>query len=81
MEPKLLKERYGDRVVFWGGVDVQQFLPRVRPEDVPAHIESLIEILGRNGGYVMAPAHEIQDDVPAENIVAWIEEARGGCRP
>jgi len=76
MDPKVLKERYGDRVVFWGGVDVQQFLPRVSPEEVPAHVEELIEVLGRGGGYVMAPAHEIQDDVPAENIVAWIETAR-----
>jgi uroporphyrinogen decarboxylase len=76
MEPRRLKERYGARVVFWGGVDVQQFLPRARAEDVPAHVEELIDALGAGGGYVMAPAHEIQDDVPPENIVAWIEAAR-----
>lgn len=73
MEPASLKERFGDRIVFWGGVDVQQFLPRARREEVPDHIRQLLETLGEDGGYVMAPAHEIQDDVRAENIVTWVE--------
>ena len=34
--------------------------------------------LGRSGGYVMAPAHNMQDDVPPENIAAWVEEIGGG---
>lgn len=76
MEPALLKERFGDRVVFWGAVDVQQFLPKVSPAEIPPHIEHLIQVLGNRGGYVMAPAHEIQDDVPVENIVAWIESIK-----
>jgi len=41
------------------------------------HIRELIDILGENGGYIMAPAHEILGDVPAENIAAWIETTRG----
>ena len=73
MEPRRLKERFGDRIVFWGGVDVQQFLPKAKPDEVPTHIDNLLEILGENGGYVMAPAHEVQEDVPAVNIAAWIE--------
>jgi len=77
MEPKLLKNRFGDRIVFWGAVDVQQFLPGATPEEVPEHIQDLINVLGENGGYVMAPAHEIQDDVPPENIVAWIDTVHG----
>lgn len=77
MDPKMLKDRFGDRLVFWGAVDVQQFLPQATPEEIPAHVGQLISVLGQNGGYVMAPAHEIQDDVPAENIVAWIDAARG----
>jgi len=40
------------------------------------HVNELIDVLGENGGYIMAPAHEIQDDVPAENIAAWIETVR-----
>jgi uroporphyrinogen decarboxylase len=73
MDPRLLKSRFGERLVFWGAVDVQQFLPRATPEEIPEHVNDLLSLLGQNGGYVMAPAHEIQDDVPAENIVAWID--------
>lgn len=73
MDPRLLKSRFGDRLVFWGAVDVQQFLTRATPEEIPAHVNELLSVLGQNGGYVMAAAHEIQDDVPAENIVAWID--------
>jgi uroporphyrinogen decarboxylase len=77
MAPAALKARFGDRLTFWGAVDVQQFLPRAAVEDVPGHVKMLAEVLGANGGYVMAPAHEIQDDVSPENIVAWIEAIRG----
>jgi uroporphyrinogen decarboxylase len=73
MEPGLLKDRFGDRIVFWGGVDVQQFLPTATPDEIPKCVRDLISVLGANGGYVMAPAHEMQDDVPPENIVAWID--------
>ncbi|MFC1671505.1 uroporphyrinogen decarboxylase family protein [Planctomycetota bacterium] len=78
MDPASLKERCGDRLVFWGAVDVQQFLPRATREEIPVHVGELIRILGEHGGYVMAPAHEIQDDVPAENIAAWIDAVRVG---
>lgn len=73
MDPRLLKDRFGDRLVFWGAVDVQQFLPQAAREAVPDHVRALVRVLGEDGGYVMAPAHEIQDDVPAENILAWVE--------
>ena len=76
-----MKDRFGDRVVFWGGVDVQQFLPRATPDEVPAEVEELIAILGAEGGYVMAPAHQIQDDVPPENIVAWVEAVQRSSTP
>jgi uroporphyrinogen decarboxylase len=76
MEPESLKERFGDRIVFWGAVDVQKFLPAAKVEEIPRHIKLLIETMGKNGGYVMAPAHEIQEDVPAENIVAWVETVK-----
>ena len=76
MEPRLLKKTFGDAVVFWGAMDVQQFLPRASACETAAHARALVDILGRDGGYVMAPAHQIQDDVPAENIIAWIEAVR-----
>jgi len=43
---------------------------------VATHARELIQVLGKNGGYVMAPAHEMQDDIPAENIVAWVEAVK-----
>ena len=73
MEPQSLKERFGRQIVFWGAVDIQHFLRRATTKEIPAHIDELISVLGESGGYVMAPAHEIQDDVPPENIVAWVE--------
>ena len=77
MEPQKLKERFGDRIMFWGGVDVQQFLPLATPEQVRSRVQELAQTLGDRGGYVMAPAHEIQNDVPPENIIAWVEAAHG----
>ena len=77
MDPGLLKDRFGDRVVFWGAVDVQQFLPQSTCEEIPGLIGELISVLGHNGGYVMAPAHEILGDIPTENIVAWVDTVKG----
>ncbi|MDF1514695.1 MAG: hypothetical protein P1S60_12880 [Anaerolineae bacterium] len=49
MDPKRLKDRFGDRVVFGGAVDVQQFLPQASCEEIPERIHELIRILGWNG--------------------------------
>lgn len=73
MDPDILKDRFGDQLVFWGAVDVQQFLPHASRDEISPHIRELVSVLGEGGGYVMAPAHEILDDVPTENIVAWVE--------
>lgn len=77
MDPAQLKAACGDRLVLWGAVDVQQLLPRATPDEVRRDVRRLIEVLGQDGGYVVAPAHEVQEDVPPENIVAWIEAVRG----
>ncbi len=76
MDPLGLKRRFGDRIVFWGAMDVQQFLPFAKPAEVAAHARELIQVLGKDGGYVMSPAHEMQDDIPTENIVAWVEAVK-----
>lgn len=76
MAPASLKEQFGDRIVFWGAMDVQQFLPRATPDDVRAHTRELVEVLGKDGGYVMAPAHQMPLDIPLETIVVWVEEVR-----
>jgi uroporphyrinogen decarboxylase len=81
MDPRTLKARFGDRLVFWGGVDVQQFLPTATPEQVREQVLALVETLGQGGGYVVAPAHNMQDDIPPENIVAWVEAVQERPRP
>ncbi|MCJ7739627.1 MAG: methyltransferase, partial [Anaerolineae bacterium] len=76
MDPPSLKARFGDRLVFWGGVGVQQFLPQASPDEVEIHVRELVSVLGADGGYVIAPAHNMQEDIPPQNIVAWVETVR-----
>jgi len=73
MEPWRLKKEYGSELVFWGGLDVQNILPFGMPEEIDAEIKKLMEILGKGGGYIFAPAHNIQPLVPAKNIEAMFE--------
>lgn len=76
MQPKHLKEAFGNRVVFWGAVDTHELLRTGTPEQVNAAVRELIEDLGQGGGYVMAANHNIQPDVPPENIVALARSTR-----
>lgn len=69
MEPARLKEAYGNRLVFWGGVDTQRLLPHGSPGEVRAAARRVVGEMGGTG-YVLAPAHNIQPDVPARNILA-----------
>ena len=73
MEPARLKEAFGDRVVFWGGVDEQHILPKGNLGEIYAEVEKMIGIMGKNGGYVIAPGHNIQSDTPPENVAAMYE--------
>lgn len=65
-----LKGRYGRRLTFHGGIDIQQLLPRGTRQQVKEEVERIKSILGRDGGYILAPAHHIQPDTPIENILA-----------
>jgi uroporphyrinogen decarboxylase len=79
MDPARLKEEFGSRISFWGGgCDVQRVLPLGSPEEVRADARTRIGILGKGGGYVFAPIHNILADVPAENVAAMYEEAYCG---
>ncbi|MHB1294006.1 MAG: uroporphyrinogen decarboxylase family protein [Anaerolineae bacterium] len=71
MEPKYLKERWGERFVFWGaGVDTQRVLPFGSPEEITEHVRGNIEALSAAGGFVFNAVHNIQSAIPAENLVA-----------
>jgi uroporphyrinogen decarboxylase len=71
-----LKESYGDRLSFHGAIDVQQMLPNANTEELEQEIARRIYDLGRNGGYILAPCHNIGHDIPPENVVTLFEKAR-----
>ncbi len=71
-----LKSRFGDRLTFWGGLSTQRTLPYGTPDEVREEARQVRALLGRNGGYIFAPAQEIQGDVPPENMRALIEAAK-----
>ena len=78
MDPQGLKDKYGPRVVFWGGgVDTQQTLPFGSPAQVRAEAEERIRILGREGGLVFNTIHNIQAGTPTENVIALFEAVAG----
>jgi uroporphyrinogen decarboxylase len=71
-----LKARFGDKVVFWGGIDTQHVLPHGSVEEVEAEVQRCIRDLAPGGGYVVAAVHNIQPDVPPQNIIAMAEATR-----
>lgn len=68
-----IKRKYGSRLSFYGGVGTQELLPHGTVHEVEADVRDKIRILGKNGGYLLAPAHAVQADVPIENILKLIE--------
>jgi hypothetical protein len=74
MDPKKLKEKYGDHLVFWGGgVDTQGAFAFGTPQQVKDQVRSQCEILNKNGGFVFNTVHNIQANVPFENVVAMLD--------
>jgi uroporphyrinogen-III decarboxylase len=80
MDPRRLKNEFGDQLVFWGGgVDTQKTLPFGTPEEVYNEVRERIDIFAVGGGYVFNSIHNIQSNVPMENILAMfkaIDDAR-----
>ncbi len=72
MDVYQLLPRYRGRLAFHGGLSTQRTLPFGSPETVRAEVRRLLE-LGRDGGYIFAPAHDVEGDVPLENMLAAIE--------
>ncbi|HXK73201.1 MAG TPA: uroporphyrinogen decarboxylase family protein, partial [Clostridia bacterium] len=73
MEPEKLKAEYGDKIVFWGGIDEQNLLSKATKEQVKEEVRRVSDILSKNGGYVLAASHNIQPDVPVENVDAMLK--------
>ncbi|MFH1022204.1 MAG: uroporphyrinogen decarboxylase family protein [Planctomycetota bacterium] len=80
MEPEGLKRDFGDRLTFYGSIDLIHVLRKGSPGDVRAEVRRMFHVLGKGGGFIVGPSHTyIQPDVPLENILAMYATA-GECR-
>jgi uroporphyrinogen decarboxylase len=82
MDVDALKTKYRGRLAFCGGLSTQKTLPYGSAEDVRQATRHLLD-LGREGGYIFAPAHDVEGDVPLQNMLAFIEvlQAQEGFSP
>jgi len=71
-----LKKRYGKNLVFCGAIDTHHVLPEGSPQEVRQEVRRVINILGEDGGYMVAAVHTIMPGVPAENVVAMAEAVK-----
>ncbi len=76
MDPVLLKEKYGDRLSFWGTVGTQTTMPFGTPQEVRDTVRRMIETVGVGGGLTIAPTHLLEPEVPWENIEAFMDAVR-----
>lgn len=74
--PQDMKSRFGDKFSFWGAIDQQELLPKGTDEEMEKDIVEKIKILGKDGGYMISPAHIIQNDVSPERVLKFIELCR-----
>jgi uroporphyrinogen decarboxylase len=74
MDPLTLKREYGRDICFWGGgIDTQHVLPHSKPDQIKDEVRRLLDTWVAGGGYVFATVHNIQDDVPPENVMALFQ--------
>ena len=70
--PQDMKTNFGDKFSFWGAIDQQDLLPNGTDEELEKDIVEKMSILGKDGGYMIAPAHIIQHDVSPERVLSFI---------
>jgi uroporphyrinogen decarboxylase len=68
-----LKKEFGNDLSFWGGIDTQHLLPNATPEEIRSSVLRTINILNKDGGYVLCPVHNVQKDVPPQNVLAMYD--------
>lgn len=76
MEPDRLKKEFGNQLCFCGGIDTQKILPHGTVKDVKEEVKRMTDILAPGGGYILAPVHNLQPDVPPENIYTMYKIAQ-----
>lgn len=72
MEPRKLKHEYGHRLCFWGSIDIQHTMPFGTPEDVKNEVLERLKTIGKDGGLIIGPTHNLQLDTPLENFWALV---------
>ncbi len=73
MNPYALKNSWGDKIAFWVGLGSQSMIPFGKPEEIRREIRHLRSEMGRDGGYILAPAKALRQETPTENAVAVVE--------
>ena len=77
MDSGMLKREFGSHLTFWGGgVDTQKMLPFGTPDEIRRHVLGQCEILGKDGGFVFNSVHNIQANVPVENVICLLYTSR-----
>jgi uroporphyrinogen decarboxylase len=74
-DTRSLKARFGDKITFWGGIDTGHIMPNGSPEEVNDEVQLRLGDLSEGGGYVLASVHNLQADVPPENVCAMFSAA------
>ena len=78
MDPYEMKRQFGRELTFFGGMSVQKLLPFGTPQQIRDETRRLMDEIGRDGGFIIAPSHDMPGDIPLENMVAFIETVREG---
>jgi uroporphyrinogen decarboxylase len=76
MDPYEMKRQFGDRLTFFGGMSIQKLLPFGTPREVRDEALRMADQVGRGGGLILAPSHDMPGDIPAENVAAFVEAMR-----
>jgi len=73
MDPADLKNKFGDKLSFWGTIDEQYTLPFGSPVDVKKEVETRLDTIGKGGGLILGPTHHVQLDTPIENFEMMVK--------
>jgi uroporphyrinogen-III decarboxylase len=74
MDPRMIKEKYGNKFIFWGGgIDTQRTLPFGSAEEVRKEVKERISIFGENGGFVFNTIHNIVGGTPIDNLLVMYD--------
>ena len=76
MNPYEMKKQFGGDLTFLGGMSVQRLLPFGAPQQIRDETRRLMECVGRGGGFIIGPSHDMPGDIPLENMTAFIETVR-----